>query len=440
MDPKDLIRERVKLHEENKQALDKASAEKRTLTGEEQAQYDARSKRMGELKEHLARIEETAADERALAESMGRRTETTRSDGPVPTVSVDEQNMALRAWALGSHARPEQLEAAHRVGLRLGSEIAVRGIRMRTADGRERIESRVYETIGAEQYRALSVGTTTAGGNAVPDELMRAYMEMQKAFGPVRQVAEVIETETGATLPWPTVDDTSNTGEIIAEASAITTTADPSFGVVNIGAFKFSSKAVLVSVELLQDCAFNLATYLGGALGRRIGRIQNDKFSVGAGTTEPAGLVTRASVGKTCSATNVFTADEIIDLTHAVDPAYRGPSARFQASDTILATIRKLKDGTGRYIWEPSMQLGQPDRLMGIPVLTNNDMSTSLATAERVLIYGDPYNYKVRDAGPVVLARSEHLYMLTHQIVFAAFQRSDGNLVDTTSVKYMRLA
>jgi HK97 family phage major capsid protein len=442
MDVKVLIEERVKLHEENKALLDGAG--KRALTPEESTQFDARSARMNELKQTIDRQALVDAEERDLAESRGRRTDSRASGGGVDVPGADDAELALRSWALGPRATREMNEAAQRQGHSVGSpDLFIRTQIRKKEDGRS--EYRALR-VGAEdapvpqvERRALSEGTTTAGGNAVANELMRAYYEIQKWFGNMRSQSEVVTTLTGATLPWPTVSDTSNTGEIIGEASTVTTTADPSFGIVNLGAFKFSSKAVLVSVELLQDISFDLSGYLGKILGRRIGRIQNNKFTVGAGTTEPAGLVTRAATGKTAAATNTFTFDEIIDLIHSVDPAYR-PMGEFMLHDTIIATARKVKDGQGRYLWEPSTQAGQPDRLYGYAVNPNNDMSAALTTGQKIMTFGAVrMAYLIRDAGTTQFVRANELFVGTHQIAFYAFQRSDGNLIDTTAVKNLVL-
>jgi HK97 family phage major capsid protein len=412
MDTKALIDERVKLHEENKALLDKASAEKRTLTGEEQQEFDRRDARTTEIRHTLDSVAKQEAEERALAESRGRRTDTVIELGATRERDV---NLAFRAWACGEEAKPEEIEAAERLNFRWR---------------RPQLE-----------LRALSSVTATQGQATIPDEMMRAYYEVQKWYGRVRNVAEVMNTATGAPLPIPKVDDTTNVGEIVADGGAHTTTADPSFDVVTLGAFKYGSKAVIVSWELLQDSSMNLPVYLGNALGTRIARKQNADFTTGAGTTLPYGVATQASLGKTAAATNAITFDEVIDLFHSVDVAYRGrPSTAFMVHDAIAGALRKLKDSQNKYLWEMSVQTGQPDRIFGVPVIINNDMASTLATGNRLVLFGDFNAYKIRDAGPVEVRRADELRILNGQVVFLAFQRSDGNLVDSTAVKYLRTA
>lgn len=438
MDKKALVEERAKLWTENNALLD---ANPGGLSGEQQAEFDKRELRMKEIRGTLDRVELHEAEERALGESRGRRTDSVIADS-APTPEM--QQLAFRGWCLGRHATEEMRNAAAVCGVRMDLphiDVAPRIV--------ERNGKRVQEFVavrtnpnGDIESRALSIGTTTAGGNSVPNEVMRAYYEVQKWYGRVREMAMVVQTETGATLPWPTVNDTANTGRVLGEATAATTTTDPSFGVVNLGAFKFSSDAVLISWELLQDSFIDLATFMGTMLGRRIGRIQNTKFTVGAGTTEPKGVITGATVGKTAAATNAFTFDEVIDLVHSLDPAYRGlPDTGFMIHDTIAAYVRKMKDGTGRYVWEPGLQLGQPDRLLGFAASINNDMDSALTTGKKLLAFGNlKLGFLVRDAGAVRIVRSDEKYVLEHQVMFEASQRADSNVIDTTAIKVLALA
>lgn len=409
---KHLYEKRVKLNEDVKAILDKADAEKRAVTPEEQESIRKMDAEIDAIKTTIELRERQEAEERTLGESRGRQTETVVSD------ARPDPELALRAWVLGGDPRyvtEEMRSAAAHFG--------------------------VLPTSRELNLRALSVGTTTAGGNAVPNEVMRAFMEIEKYYGRVQNVATVINTTTGATLPYPTMNDTGNTGRLLAEATGATTTTDPSVGVVNLASYKFSSDAVIVSVELLQDASFNVAQYLGAALATRIGRVKNTYFTTGTGTSQPKGINIAATTGKTASATNAITFDEIIDLTHSVDIAYRSdPSCGFMMHDLIAAYVRKLKDSNNQYYWQMAVQAGQPDRLLGFPVNINNDMPSTVATGNEAILFGAFSKYVVRIAGDVQILRSDDLYILNHQSVFLGFQRADGNLVDTTAVKALSLA
>ncbi len=445
---KELIEKRVGLHEQNKAALAKE------VTAEVQAQCRARNLEMSTLQETIDLMALSEADERSLAESRGRHTDSRISSDASEGPSQAEIDLAFRAWAAGRHATTQQRDAAAKLNFRTDCPSMQFSLRKRQDEnGKIKIDSRAYiggkegdlivtgqeaRAINGPEQRTLG-GSGSAGDYSIPNEMMRTLYEYRKYFGPMRQISDEMQTDTGATLPWPTVDDTSNTGEIIGESSAVTTTADPTFGIVNLGAFKFSSKAVIVPVELLQDSATNVPQLLGRLLGTRIGRINNTKFTTGAGTTEPAGIITRSTAGVTAGTSTAFTFDDIMSLIHSVDPAYR-PFCSFMLHDSVALVVRQMKDGFGRYLWEPSTQVGQPDRLLGFPVAINNDMDSALTTGKKLICFGLFKNYLIRDAGPLFLLRADELKILNHQVVFLAMQRSDGNLIDTSSSKYLALA
>jgi HK97 family phage major capsid protein len=411
---KELREKRAKLHEDAKGVLKAAADGKRELTAEERQKVDAIYADVDVLKGDIDREERAAAEEATLATSAGRKSESILIGDGRPSA-----DLALRAWLL----HPDRPEAI-------------------TDEMRASCEAhRLNPASKTFDLRALSVGTTTAGGNSIPNEMMRAFMEIEKWYGRVQNLATVVNTDTGATLPWPTVDDTSNTGELLTETTGATTTADPSFGVVNLSSYKMSSKAVLLSVELLQDSSINLPAYLGAALGTRLGRIKNTYFTTGSGSSQPAGVQIKASLGKTAAATNAIIFDEVIDLYHSLDIAYRqGPSTAFMMNDAVAAYVRKLKDSQNRYLWEMSTQVGQPDRLIGVPVVINNDQDSAFSTNKRLILFGDFSKFIVRLAGGVVIGRTDDLYFLSDQVAFKGMQRVDSNLIDTTSVKYLRTA
>jgi HK97 family phage major capsid protein len=418
------MREKMgELHAQAGMLLNQAQQENRGLTTDEQAKFDGLMAEESSLRALVEREELHGGAGSELSQSRGRKTR----DGIADLGDVQARREAdnlLRAWALGPRASSSQRAAAERAGI--------------DVDNPEL------------ELRALTTLTNTAGGFAVGDEAIRGFDLAEKYFGPVRRLARVEQTATGATLPVPTFDDTANTGEIVTEGSGITTTADPLFGQVVLHPFQYVSKAVIVSNQVLQDSAVPLGDVLGSELGKRIGRKQNLDLTVGAGTTVPFGLVTQASLGKTAAATNLITWDEIYDLLASVNVAYSSrPSAGFMMNSQTANFLRKLKDSQNRYLWEMSIQgasPGQPDgdgvmgRIAGFPVYANDDMSGVLATGNRVVVFGDFKSYWVQDAGPAILRRAEELRLLTNETVFVAFRRTDGNLANVNAVKYLRLA
>jgi len=294
--------------------------------------------------------------------------------------------------------------------------------------------------VDGKELRAQGVATGAAGGYMVPAPFRAKLIEAQKFYSSMRDVAEVITTETGATLPWPTNDDTANVGAILAENSQVTE-QDVTLGTNDIGAYMYTSKLVRVSLQLLNDNAFDLESWLAGVLGRRIGRAQNQHFTTGTGTAQPEGVQTNAVIGKTGATgqTTSVTYDDLIDLIHSVDPAYRNSGrAQFMLNDASLSAARKLKDGQNRPLWEPSIQVGTPDGLLGYGYTINQDMPVMAANAKSIM-FGDFYaGYLIRDVQDVQLLRLAERYADYLQVGFLAFARTDGTPQDTAAYRAYR--
>ncbi|MEU9793826.1 phage major capsid protein [Streptomyces sparsogenes] len=294
--------------------------------------------------------------------------------------------------------------------------------------------------VDGKELRAAGVATGAAGGYLVPPGFRLKLVESMKFYSSMRDVAEVITTETGATLQWPTNDDTANVGAILAENTQVTE-QDVTLGTADVGAYTYTSKLVRVSLQLLNDSAFDLESWLARVLGRRIGRAQNAHFTTGTGTAQPEGVQTNAVVGKTGATgqTTSVTYDDLIDLTHSVDPAYRNSGrAQWMLNDTTLAAARKLKDGQNRPLWEPSIQVGVPDGLLGYRYTINQDMPTMAANAKSIL-FGDFYTgYLIRDVQDVQMLRLAERYADYLQVGFLAFARTDGTPQDTAAYRAYR--
>lgn len=329
--------------------------------------------------------------------------------------------IALQAWAIrgaGKDLTEEQATACRELGVNPNAEA---------------FNFRLLNRPDVE-LRTQSVGTTTAGGFAVPQGFVYNLEIALREYNSVRGVADVMRTDSGAAMPWPTINDTSVSGRLLAENTAITNTA-VTFGSTTFNAYKYSSDSLLISSELMEDSAFDLEKELGSLLGVRLARIQGTHFTTGTGTSQPAGIVVGSTLGKTAASATAITADEIIDLLYSVDPAYRtGPKVGFMAHDNIIAAIRKLKDSSGQYLWNPSPTVGltggQPDSLLGFPVYRNNFMQSSIATATRTMIFGDFSKYKIRDVNDFRLVRMNERYADVDQVGFVAFVRSDAKLLN----------
>lgn len=288
----------------------------------------------------------------------------------------------------------------------------------------------------------MSTTTTTEGGHTVPTEVAASVVDVLKAYGGVREAASVIQTENGNPINFPTSDGTSEVGELIAE-NTTATSADPTFGVVTLSTYKFSSKIVAAPFELLQDSAVDIEAFITRRIGDRLGRILNQYFTTGTGTSQPKGVVTAAASGKvgTTGQTLTVIVDDLIDLVHSVDPAYRvSGNVRFMMNDASLKVIRKLKDSQNRPVFLPGYDgLAGPmaDTLLGYPITINQDMAVMAANAKSIL-FGDFSRYTIRDVMGMQLFRfDDSPYIKLGQIGFLAWMRSGGTLTDGGSpIKY----
>lgn len=271
--------------------------------------------------------------------------------------------------------------------------------------------------------------TTGSGGGFTIAEAFSGELDSAlKAFGGVRQAARIMVTDTGALMPFPTVNDTANVGRLLAENTIVTNTA-MTFSTVNFNAFKFSSDSVLVSEELLQDSAFDLNSFIGSALGERLGRVTNQFFTTGTGTAQPQGVVPFSTLGYASTAavgTYVIGWEDLVELEHSVDPAYRvSPSTRWMLNDSTLRDLKLIKDGEDRPIWLPGIAVREPDVLLGYQYAINQDMADQDDLAKPIL-FGDFSKFVVRDVRGVTLLRLVERYADYHQIGFLAFLRCDS--------------
>ena len=291
-------------------------------------------------------------------------------------------------------------------------------------------------------YNTMSTTTAGEGGYTVPTTISSNLIESLKAFGGMRNVATILNTEQGNPMNFPTSDSTSEVGEILAE-NAPASTLDPSFGTVGLNTYKYSSKVVTVPIELLQDSSVDIEAFVRALIVRRIGRITNQHFTTGTGTGQPRGVVTGAASGKVGTSGQTLTViyDDLVDLQESIDEAYQqGGTCRFMMAQGSRKVIRKIKDTSGRPIWTPSyeggMGVGAADMLLGKELVINNDMPTMAANAKSI-IFGDFSKYIIRDALSVQLMRfDDSAFASKGQVGFLAFIRSGGNLVDAGAVKY----
>lgn len=426
MTVKDLKLQLGGLHDKMTAIQKKADDESRKMTAEETVIWDRIDKDYNETREDILRREKA---ELHIAQLEGRVVTPpgeVRHHQETEVLSTEEHEKIKKAGfsnflRYGNDGMtPQQKKAMARNSARL--------------DG-----SAVASALPAEIQALQSEGTGSQGGYLVPTGFSGMLETFLKAYGGMRQVARIFPTPDGRSIPWPTVDDTANTGAIIAE-NVTTTELDVPFGQVTFTAYKYSSKYIPVSVELLQDSFFDIDSLIAELLSVRIGRITNNHFTVGTGSAQPQGVTVGATLGTTGATgetTSIIT-DDLYNLEHSVDPAYRVKGAKWMFADSTLKVIKKLKDSTGRMLWQPAlsgMANPVPDTIDGFAYEINQDMPVMAASAASVL-FGDFTKYVIRDCKDIVIVRLVELYALLGQVAFLAFSRHDGRILNTNAVKY----
>jgi HK97 family phage major capsid protein len=285
------------------------------------------------------------------------------------------------------------------------------------------------------------VGTTTLGGYTVPTGF---YPEIEKAmleYSGIMQAARIIRTDSGNALPWPTEDDTSTVALLVAEAAAFTV-QDLTFGQKQLDAYKYGTLAK-ISYELLQDSAFNMSAELVSTFGTRFGRAMNASGTTGTGSSQPNGVVTASTLGKTTASATAITVAEVIDLKHSIDPAYRGSqSFGFMFHDSVLAYLKKLAIGASdaRPLWQPSFREGAPDTIDGTRYWINQGMDSSIDTASKIMLAGDFSKFVVRMVKDLTVLRLDELYSANGLVGFQAHMRWDSECINTAAIKHMLTA
>ena len=441
----DLLHKKGMLANEAKQILDAAHADGReALRKEDEDKFEAIHADIEKISKHVGLLVKQEETERALSDTAGRITapntvqQTTTHDSMLAR-GTEDADLAFRGWMMtqsGKTPTAEQVTAAKRVNLNLTQreytvQLPKYKLRSTSYD-----DVRDYDARAAMETRAQSL-TSASGGYVVNPEMIREFERARLWFGPMLSgnVATIIRTDTGATLPFPTVNDTTNKGVRLAENTQVAN-QDVAFSIMNLGAFKYSSKMILVSVELMQDAGINLPEFLGSALGERIARIVNDETTVGTGTTMPWGIVTRAVASNAPSGTaTVFGSTtaiayaNLVAYLHSVDVAYR-QNAKFMMHDLTLAKIKALTDTTGRPVWAPSFATNVPDTLFGYPYVINNSMVSTLANGVKSIVFGDLSKYIIREVRGITILRSDERFIDWHQSAFLAFARYDGDLLN----------
>ncbi len=397
-----------------------------------------------ELREQRARL---VADAQVLIPATGRMSDEVRTkfdammaDADVLHADITRYERAeaaqseIRADGPGVSGDAKVAEENYRKAFRGVLTAKREALAQRTAD----FEKAASELRSLPAFRAMSVGTGSQGGFFVPSGFQYEIETALKAFGGMRKVATIVETATGNPLPWPTSNDTGTSGELVGENQTVTF-AQANLGQVTLGAYKYSTKGVQVSIELMQDSAFDIEAYLKEQLVIRLGRITNNHFTVGTGVSQPKGIlaVGSAVAGPTAQAVGAVSYIDLVELEHSVDPAYR-IGAKFMLHDSTLKLIKELKDSLGRPLWLAAIANNAPDTILGYPYQINQDMPL-IGTGNKQLLFGALNKYGIRIVKELTVQRLDERYAELGQVAFIGFARYDGSLIDagTNPVKYL---
>lgn len=390
------------------------------MSAEDSAKFDAIHADVEAIKSDIVRHEtqEQAKADLALVQDEKREEKQEQKNERSEDEVAELRQEAFRNWLLtGTKAAPdaEAVQRASEVGINLQSN---------------QLDFNL---------RAMGVGEATKGEKAVPEGFRNELEVALLAHGGMREAATILRTASGQKLPMPTSDDTGVSGRLIGESTQVTAT-DVTISEVILDAYLYSSDVVLVSLELMQDQAINLESYLGKALGTRLARITNNHFTVGTGSSQPNGIITAGTSGVTAAATGAVTYGELVDLVHSVDPDYR-KGATLMFSDATLAALKKLVDGDNRPLWQPGITSEAPDKLLGYNYVVNQDVP-DMATGTKSIVFGDLSKYIIREVTGVEMLRLNERYADFHQVAFLAYWRGDGDLLDagTNPVKFITMA
>lgn len=269
--------------------------------------------------------------------------------------------------------------------------------------------------------------TGLSAGVIVPTTLASSIEIALKAYGGMFEAGTILSTATGGDLIMPTVNNTSAKAVVVPEYNQSTKSA-PSFGSETFKAYTYRTPIVPVSMELLQDSSFDLEALLSSLLADSFGRGVNEDLTIGSGTNKPKGIVNWATASEAKPAAAAITLDDIIDLIKGVDSAY-ARNGRFMFNRSTLWSLVKIKDSTGRYIWQEGARDGTPPTLFGKNYILNDDIA-DVGAGNASMLFGDLSKYKIRMVKNFRVIRLNELLAEYLSIGLFGFARVDGILLD----------
>lgn len=389
----ELREKRNKTWEAAKAFLDTHRTDKGTLSAEDDATYSKMEQEIEDYGKEIARLERQAALDAELAKPVGEPIKNVPAGAKADKTGRASDEYKKNFWNAMRTKSPER-----------------------------------------SVINALQEDTDTEGGYLVPEEYERTLVDGLHENNIIREIARSVNTSGDRKIP---VTAGHGSASWIDEEGAYTE-SDDSFGQVTLGAYKVGT-LIKVSEELLHDSVFDLESYISAEFSRRIGNAEEDAFISGNGTGKPLGILNDAGgaqVGLTTAAATAITCDELISLYHSLAVPYR-KNAVWLMNDSTVQAIRKLKDGNGQYLWQPSLVLGTPDTILGVPVKVSRYMP-ELGAGNKTIAFGDFSYYWIADREGISFLRLDELFRATGQIGFRGSKRVDGKLILPEAIKVLK--
>lgn len=330
-----------------------------------------------------------------------------------------------------------KLDAADRAIVPDSQRVEARPAQKADSDYRASFWAAMRSGVVGAELRDHKVGTDSLGGYTVPDEFRKELIQALNEENVIRPLATAFTTTSGI-MSIPVVSAHGSAAWKTEESAYAT--SDETFSEVTLSAYK-GTALIKVSEELLNDSAFPLESFLATEFGRRLGKLEEEAFINGDGSGKPTGIFYGATNGKTATATNAITADEVMDLYHSLGRAYRQRAVWIMADGTVKM-LRKLVTGVSgdkTYLWQPGLVNGEPDRLLGRPVYVS-EFAPAATTGLKPIVFGDPSYYYIGDRQQISMQRLNELYAGNGQVGFRQFKRTDGKMALSAAVRCMTMA
>ena len=381
-------------------------------------------------------IAELRSNRAAIVRQMSETLNSKHADKLARWTELDQKQEKLKAEIEVAERREKAQLPSVNSEIERGLERGLTPLEERLSSPEYRRDFRHWALTGEQSHemRALGDATGQPGANLVPIGFQKELEAKIKYWGGLINICRTVTTPTGNPLYWPTMDDTGNTAEWLAEGNP-TNSADPTLGNVILGANLISSKVVKVSVQLAQDSFESVEGILSEAFSERIGRTLDTAYMTGDGSTIPVtGLLTAliAAGGRSVLAVgsnsndgtgtdlNSVGTDDFSALIDNLDRGYQTPTNRFVFAQSTQNALRKLKDKYGRPVWEVSLAQGEPDKIFGYGYQIDNAMA-GIGAGNIPVMFGDFSKYIIRNSLGITMVRFNELYMPNYQIGFQSF-------------------